>query len=393
MAKAELDSGGAAHVYHGRGKLEPPQWVGDIEIDPFDANRAMEIEGGGVWLTEDLTNADRDAPTHWSFHTKNLEETAVRGLISPPEGAPLLSAIGDMCGFRHDSLDQSPKSGAFANPLCASGDGLDFAAKKPAVMARVGTYPWDDSKGPRGAVSKDGGSSWQEFASEPPGSSGSGAVAVSADGGSIVWAPKDGRVGVSNDDGVSWSVADGLPAAAKVPDWAPSNLRLAADRVNPKKLYALDALSGTTYVSNDRGVHFKASSGHVPALPEYDLISASINAVPGIEGDVWITSGKELAHSTNSGEVYTLVASVQESYALGFGKAAPGLDYPALYLSGKINDLVAFYRSDDGGAHFVRINDDAHQYGGSHLLIGDPRVYGRVYVAVGGRGIVYGQPK
>ena len=57
----------------------------------------MEIEGGGVWLTEDLTNVDSDKPTHWSYHTKNLEETAVRELISPPEGAPLLSIMG-LCG-------------------------------------------------------------------------------------------------------------------------------------------------------------------------------------------------------------------------------------------------------------------------------------------------------
>ncbi|HEV8244578.1 MAG TPA: xyloglucanase, partial [Polyangiaceae bacterium] len=37
MAHAELDSGGAPHVYSGRTKLDAPQWVGDIEIDPFDA--------------------------------------------------------------------------------------------------------------------------------------------------------------------------------------------------------------------------------------------------------------------------------------------------------------------------------------------------------------------
>ncbi|HEY2410054.1 MAG TPA: sialidase family protein [Polyangiaceae bacterium] len=393
MAKAELDSGGAAHVYHGRAKLEPPQWVGDIEIDPFDAKRAMEIEGGGVWLTEDLTHADTDQPTHWSFHTKNLEETAVSGLISPPEGAPLLSVMGDMCGFRHDSLDESPKNGKFSNPMCASGNAIDFAGKKPAVMARVGTYPWDDSKGPRGAVSKDGGIHWTEFGAEPPGSAGSGAVAVSADGGTIVWAPKEGKVGYSVDGGATWQVADGIPDAAKVPDWAPSPLRVAADRVNQKKIYAFDGLTGTAYFSSDGGAHFKIGSRGLPSLPEYDLISASIVAVPGIEGDVWITSGKELVHSTDSGHDYALVTSVDESYSLGFGKAAPGRSYPALYLSGKVDGLIAFYRSDDGGSHFARINDDAHQYGGSHMLIGDPRIYGRVYVAVGGRGIVYGDPK
>lgn len=393
MAKAQLDSGNTPHVYHGRTKLDPPQWASDIEIDPFDSNRAMEVEGGGVWLTEDLTNVDLDKPTRWTYHNKNLEETAIRGLISPPEGAPLLSVMGDLCGFRHDSLDESPKNGKFSNPMCASGDALDFAGKKPAVMARVGTYPWDDSKGPRGAMSSDGGVSWTAFRSEPPGSAGSGAVAVSADGKTILWAPKEGKASCSADGGVTWVAADGLPDAAKLPDWAPSNLRVAADRVNPKKLYAFDALSGIAYVSTDAGAHFTVGSRGLPALPDYNLSAAGITSVLGIEGDVWLTSGKELVHSTDSGRDYKLVGSVEESYSLGFGKAAPGQRYPAMYLLGKVQGFTAFYRSDDGGEHFVRINDDAHQYGGANLVIGDPRVYGRVYIAAGGRGIVYGEPK
>ena len=52
-----------------------------------------------------------------------------------------------------------------------------------------------------------------------------------------------------------------------------------------------------------------------------------------------------------------------------------------------------FFRSDDEGSSFARINDDAHQYGGSNVIIGDPRVYGRAYIAPGGRGILYGEPR
>ena len=393
MAKAQLDSGDTPHVFHGRAKLDAPQWVGDIQIDPFNSNRALEIEGGGVWLTEDLTNADTDKPTRWSYHNKNLEETAVRGLISPPEGAPLLSVMGDLCGFRHDSLSESPKLGKFANPACASGDAIDFAGSKPGVMARVGTYPWDDSRGPRGAVSKDGGASWSAFGSEPVGGEGSGAVAVSADGMTVLWAPKAGTPGCSRDSGASWIAVEGLPKAAKLPDWSPTNLRVAADRVNAKKLYAIDALSGSAYFSDDGGAHFKLSSGSLPSLPDYELSSGGIYAVPGLEGEVWVATGKELARSTDSGQTYALVTSVEKSRSLGFGKAAPGQKYPALYLSGTVSGVAGFFRSIDSGASFVRINDDAHQYGGANVVIGDPRVFGRVYVAAGGRGIVYGEPK
>jgi xyloglucan-specific exo-beta-1,4-glucanase len=48
------------------------------------------------------------------------------------------------------------------------------------------------------------------------------------------------------------------------------------------------------------------------------------------------------------------------------------------------------FRSDDAGASWTRINDDAHQYGMVGTISGDPRIYGRVYVGTEGRGIVCG---
>jgi hypothetical protein len=40
----------------------------------------------------------------------------------------------------------------------------------------------------------------------------------------------------------------------------------------------------------------------------------------------------------------------------------------------------------------VRINDDQHQFGAPNrpIIIGDPRIYGRVYLTTGGRGVIYG---
>jgi photosystem II stability/assembly factor-like uncharacterized protein len=393
MAQAVFDSAGTPYVYHHKEKLGAPQWMGDIKIDPFAPDHAAVIDGGGVWATEDLTKADKDEPTRWVYRTKNLEETAVRGLISPPEGPPLLSIIGDVCGFRHDALDESPQRGTFNNPACASGDSIDFAQKNPKVVARVGTYPWDGSKTPRGAISSDGGITWAQFGSEPAGSSGSGSIAVSADGTTLLWAPKDAAVSRSVDRGVTWVRAQGLPNPTKVPDWAPMHLRVAADRVNAKKFYVYDALSGKVYASEDGAATFSSANRTLTELPEYNLIVGSVQAVPGFEGHVWVTGGKELFRSTDSGRSYSSVSNVEESYAVGFGAPPPGKKYPAVYLSGQIKGVSGFFRSDDEGATFVRINDDQHQYGGSNIIIGDPRVYGRAYIAPGGRGILYGEPR
>lgn len=393
MAKAELDSGGAPHTYHHRDKLDAPQWVQDVEIDPFNPDRAMLITGGGVWATENLTAADKDQPTRWSFHNNNLEETALRWMVSPPEGPLLLSAMGDLCGFRHDKLDESPKLGNFQTPSCASADTIDYAGKKPNVVVRAGTYPWDGTKPPRGAISLDSGATWKPLATEPAGSDGGGNITVTADGRTVIWAPRAARAAYSRDNGASWTVAAGLPEPKSSPDWAPVPERLAADRVNPKKVYAFSALDGIAYASNDGGAHFEASPSSIPALPEYRLQYASIQTVPGLEGEVWITTNKQLAHSSDSGKTFSLLDNVEESYAIGFGKAAPGKQYPALYFSGKLQGVTAFFRSDDAGEHFVRINDDAHQYGSSNLITGDMRTYGRAYIAPGGRGILYGDPK
>jgi hypothetical protein len=187
--------------------------------------------------------------------------------------------------------------------------------------------------------------------------------------------------------------AGGVPDPSKVPDWAPNNVRIAADRVNPKKFYIFDSMSGRALASEDGGTHFVESHSGLPTLPDYNLGAGSIHAAPGVEGDVWITTGKELYRSKDSGKTYDSLSSVGESLALGFGKAADGKKFPAIYLVGKVNDTNGFFRSDDEGTTWVRINDDRHQFGSANAIAGDPRIYGRVYLGTGGRGIVYGDPR
>jgi hypothetical protein len=81
--------------------------------------------------------------------------------------------------------------------------------------------------------------------------------------------------------------------------------------------------------------------------------------------------------------------------AVGFGKAAAGQGYPAVYIWGAIGKVRGIHRSVDGGATWVRINDDAHQYGGpgdGQFIVGDMNRFGVVYMSTAGRGIAYGKP-
>jgi xyloglucan-specific exo-beta-1,4-glucanase len=97
-----------------------------------------------------------------------------------------------------------------------------------------------------------------------------------------------------------------------------------------------------------------------------------------------------LLHSTNAGATFEKFSGVQAALSLGFGKAPPGRKYPALFLGGKANDVEAIFRSDDEAKTWVRLNDDQHQFGRVNHVTGDPRIYGRVYLATGGRGVIYG---
>jgi hypothetical protein len=114
--------------------------------------------------------------------------------------------------------------------------------------------------------------------------------------------------------------------------------------------------------------------------------------MPGREGDIWLagdTGG--LYHSTNSGASFSKVSTVTEAKNIGFGKAAPGQSYMALYLVGTVDGVTGVYRSDDAAGSWVRINDDRHQWGNmGEAITGDPRIFGRVYLGTNGRGIQYG---
>src|SRR5262249_36196542 len=87
------------------------------------------------------------------------------------------------------------------------------------------------------------------------------------------------------------------------------------------------------------------------------------------------------------------LAGVDKADTIGFGMPAPGQTYVALYASAQVGGVRGLFRSDDAGATWVRINDDAHQYASTSAAItGDPRVFGRVYVSKNGRGPPRGDP-
>jgi xyloglucan-specific exo-beta-1,4-glucanase len=351
--------------------------VGDLEIDPFNSNRLMYGTGATIYGTENLLAWDAGNQIAISVMAQGLEETAVLDLISPPAGAPLISGLGDINGFRHDSLT-TPPSRMFNSPSFAASS-LDYAELSPSFIVRVGNV--DRAANPtvnRIAFSFDGGTNWFQASSEPGGVNGPGTVAAAANAGRVLWSPSGTTPQVSTNNGSSWTASTGIPTGAVVE----------ADRVNPMKFYGL--VNGTFYVSTNGGASFTAAATGLPT-------TAKFRAVPGIEGDIWLAGGAEGAlygiwHSTNSGATFTKLTNVEEADNIGMGMAASGQTYPALYSSAQVGGVRGIYRSIDAGATWTRINDDQHQYASTGGAIsGDPRVFGRVYLSTNGRGIIYGE--
>jgi hypothetical protein len=59
-------------------------------------------------------------------------------------------------------------------------------------------------------------------------------------------------------------------------------------------------------------------------------------------------------------------------------------------ISGKVNNVIGIFRSTNAGKSWTRINDDHLQWGSIGTVVGDPRVFGRVYLGTNGRGIASG---
>jgi xyloglucan-specific exo-beta-1,4-glucanase len=357
-------------------------WIGSVEIDPFNSNHVLYVTGATVWGTHEITamdslRPDHPAPVvHWSVAARGIEQTAVIDLISPPVGPHLISALGDLGGFRHDDLNVSPPGGMFSNPIFSTTTGIDEAAENPSTIVRVGDADTSHAT-PTGAISTDVAATWNPFSALPAPDSRGGDVAISTDASTIVWAPDQSRAFRSSDGGKTWKICRGLP----------KGLMIISDPADAKRFYAIEQAGGRFYISTDAGKAFTQTASNLPppvsrmrVLPVSP--SGEIIFLPAEDEGLW--------YSTEGGRHFSPWPQIQQANAIGFGAPAPGHSNPTFYLSGEIQSTYGVFRSTDSGKSWKRINDDAHGYGWPHSITGDRRIFGRVYLGTNGRGIVYG---
>lgn len=365
-------------------------WLFDVEIDPCNADHAIFTCGYGGWETYNLGEMDKGRPTLWTPMATGIEETVPLELYSPREGAWLITGVGDYGGFTHRDLDR-PTADSHHDPRFGNTNGVAGAELKPELVVRVGTIHGGYT-GKNISYSLDGGDTWLEPETVPDPQGRNGHIAVGSDGRVWVWTPDRRPVYYTSDTGRTWAESEGIP----------QGLRVIADKVNPDKFYSFDITSGLLYTSTDGAKTFTSIDTGIKAAVGRDGRMANrgdnrggqdrVYSVPDRENDLWIAAFDGLWHAED-GVNFHIMSQVREMHAFGLGAPAPGSDYPALYMVGTVNGVRGFFRSDDKARSWVRINDDAHQYGLVLHITGDPKKYGRVYVGTHGRGALYADPK
>lgn len=354
-------------------------WMFDIKIDPYNSNRVYYVTGGGVFSSYNFGNA---TPS-WEFRSDGIEESAFTSvgmnLAVPPSGGPqLLSVFGDIGGFAHYNLDVSPPlTNLFYPNVGGNNYGINFAELSPNLVVR--TY-YNGTRG--GYISTNSGSTWTAFPAQPAevATNGPGTVVLSASGNRLVWTVPGVAPYYSTNQGVTWSPCAGSNLTPTQSWEEPYSF---SDRVNPNKFYLYYRATGRVFVSTDGGASFNLAT----------TITAwgDSMCVPfGYEGNLWVAIYDGLWRSTNSGASFFKVPGVQAAHTVGFGRTATGTGFPVVYLHGQIGGTWGIYRSENQGTNWTRINDNQHQYGNIQQVVGDPKIYGRCYIAAGGRGILYG---
>jgi hypothetical protein len=350
-------------------------WVTALQIDPFNSDHVVHGTGGTIESSSNMTASDTGTASNWTIGALGIEETVITGLISPPYGpANLFSVMGDLDGFQHTSLTISPAGGMFQTPAETTGTSIDFAQAMPSIMARVGT---GNSSKQFGGYSNNTGTSWTAFSTLPTGTvAGGGTIAVSANGSTIVWEPGDtgATTSYAKSSGTTWTAWTACTGA-------PANLPVYADRINPNVFYIYDAINGVLYASTNAGATFTATMNNVPK-------NGTLNVSYDAQGSLWLVSSQGLYHATNGATSFTQINSVTSGYSISEGKAQYASNYLTLYLGGTVGGVLGVFRSIDNGNTWFRVDDAAHGYGYMQFVQGDPRVFGRVYLGTGGRGII-----
>jgi photosystem II stability/assembly factor-like uncharacterized protein len=390
----------------------------DVRFDPAVPGRLWVAAGTGVFQADFHAGT---AVVQWTSVTRGIEELVANDIVQPSGHSPIFG--GWDFGLRvMDRLDRFPSTFGPNERGLISVQQMDWSPSQPGTVITNATDVRDccteDGNAVMAGYSTDGGWRWTKFATlpTPPGTKPDdpkrmsyGTIAVSANSpDNIVWEPAFNRAPFyTTDRGRTWQQV--VLAGANGPDYGSFDAlwlqrkTLAADRVQPGTFYLYHSGNGGNpqlaglWRTQDGGVHW--DHVHMGEIAPASNMAAKLRAVPGQAGHLFFTSAVAynddtgLRRSTDGGQTWQTVPGITHVDDVAFGKAAPGSDYPAIYISGKLHEAYGVWRSVDNARTWQRLTDfPAMTLDQVTSIAADPDVFGRVYLGYVGSGWIWGEP-
>lgn len=384
----------------------------DIQFDPVVKGRLHFSEGIGMWYA-DVLKADGSSVT-WISQNASIEQLALNWIVSPPGGAPILTAW-DRPVWTVTRPDVYPSKHGLNNAnAIVHGWSADWASALPSTIVVIANSQGGVDTSGR---STDGGATWSTFGSNAPASingTAGGSIAASTST-NFVWVPTDNgsrpnSPWYTTDAGNTWRAVSipGVPTFGET-GWSFAfyldRQIIAADRVATNTFYAYNY--GPSAARSAAGVYKSTDGGatwsrvYAGSFPNSSY-NAQMRSVPGKEGHLFFTSGvqspphpanQSFYRSVNGGATWSTVGGVKEVFSFGFGKAAPGQAYPAIFIYGWVNGELGIWRSDDNASTWKQISNGfpLGSFAPVKVIEGDSNTYGTVYVGLSGNGWAYGK--
>lgn len=396
-------------------------WMSDVKINPFNEDMMLFNTGTGVFMTKNLTDAKLGKKLLFSSECDGMEETVHMNVYSPPKGeVRCIDLVGDLGGFAFKDLENGAEN-TFANEnkdryiTCLNADFSDLGSIYFAATPRGN---WTGLTQGGVIVTKDQGESFKllkypygltpkideiiENIKKP--NVDSGWVAMTSDEKRIIWAMSglkrsfySDTVVYTDNEGENWSLS-GFIGERDFND-QPISVKIYSCRVDENFIWAIND-KGIIFVSEDKGKTFVqrklVGDSFCEPKERFGDNRFEARAEPGKAHCLWIALRKSglFRLEFKDGAVYShkITNDKDKICGIGFGKPMDSKSPVTIFTTGVLNSEYGFWRSTDYARSFERINTDDQCYGTVNCITGDPREFGRVYIASGSKGLITGKP-
>ncbi|MEM7656741.1 MAG: T9SS type A sorting domain-containing protein, partial [Bacteroidota bacterium] len=308
----------------------------------------------------------------------------------------VLSAHADK-GIIRSTID-GPGDTKFPNYFVAAWDISRCEGTPSFLTVNIQPQPWNPQGSPFNGYTSNNGTSYTPFPSATPdptpgNKANIGRMAIaSGDINNILWFPVNGngQLYYTTNKGQSWQQSNysaGLPNGRPAREFSSSRW-IMADPVANHTFYLFSGEGGFDnthiYKSTNKGQSWnKVSSSPLPWG-----FHAKMKVVPGQQGHLWYTTGREfetnpdaeLRRSTNGGASWSVINGTSEVVAIAVGKAQANSNYPTIFIQGKVNNQTGLYSSYDEGQSWNKLADyPMDVWEQITEMVGDMDRFGNVY--------------